>query len=140
MGNLLSNCCEKSDYAEIKDTEIVPKTSPRQVLEADVDASEGSEFASVQKDESHVGPEIYDQTLSVFKGIMLDLKFTSKSSYEQKFVWLNSYSNTIHMSQTTSKEKRHKEASLADVSTSFSITLCILVLNNARLLLSTLIF
>ena len=128
MGNLFSNCCEKSDYAEIKDTEIVPKASQRPVVEAELDVSEGSEFASVQKDESHVGPEIYDQSLSVFKGIMLDLKFTSKSSYEQKFVWLNSYSNTIHMSQTTSKEKRHKEASLADVrsSSTFLILICFL--------------
>lgn len=35
--------------------------------------------------------------------------------YICRFVWLNAVSNTIHMSQHMSKDRRHKEASLADV-------------------------
>lgn len=114
MGNLLTSCCEKDDYTELKDTEIASTPAASTAAAAVVEV-EGSEFQSVQKDEEHEGTEVYDQTISAFKGLMIDLKFTSKSSYEEKFVWLNSYSNTIHMSQIVSKEKRHKEASLADV-------------------------
>ena len=119
MGNLLSSCCEKDDYTEIKDQEIVHVPAAASAASAanpaGVVEGEGSEFQTVQKDEEHEGKEIYDQTSSPFKGLMIDLKFTSKSSYEEKFVWLNSYSNTIHMSQTVSKDRRHKEASLQDV-------------------------
>ncbi len=105
MGNFCS-CCEK-DYTELPDS----STELAQINEE----KEGAEFISVQTDEVHIGKEEYDQNLAPFKGLSIDLKFTSKSSYEQKFVWLNSYSYTIHMSQVASKERRHKEASLADV-------------------------
>jgi len=125
MGNLCSSCCEnpveRAGYAEIVDssTELTPgqggKTGNTAATEAEAE-KEGMEFSSVQKDEKHFGTEKFDQSLSPFKGLFVDLKFTSKSSYEPKFVWLNSYSNTIHMSQVASKERRHKEASLADVS------------------------
>ena len=121
MGNLCSSCCEKSDYTEIVDanTELTASHTSAVARGAAAGAAaekEGMEFSSVQKDEEHVGAEKFDQSLSPFKGLFIDLKFTSKSSYEPKFVWLNSYSNTIHMSQVASKERRHKEASLADVS------------------------
>ena len=96
----VSSCCEK-DYAEISDTPV---------------DGEGSEFAAVAKDEAHLADE-YNQNLSPFTGLMVELKFTSKSGYEEKFVWLNSTSKTIHMSTHSTKEKRHKEASLADVCT-----------------------
>ena len=108
---IVSSCCEK-DYTEIKDGEAsgteMAGTPARK-------AEEGSEFTSVQKDEAHFGAEEHDQNQTTFAGIEMDLKFTSKSTYEKKFVWLNSYSHTIHMSMTPVKEKRHKEASLADV-------------------------
>ena len=92
----ISSCCKK-DYAALPD------------------GAEGSEFSGVAKDEAHV-PDSYNQTLSPFTGLTVELKFTSKSGYEEKFVWLNSTSKTIHMSTHSTKEKRHKEASLADVS------------------------
>jgi len=125
MGNICSSCCEKSDYTEIVDAsaELTPghggKAASAGTAEAEPE-KEGMEFSSVQKDEKHLGAEKFDQSLSPFMGIFIDLKFTSKSSYEPKFVWLNTYSNTIHMSQQASKERRHKEASLADVSTQTS--------------------
>ena len=108
---IVSSCCEKDDYTEIKDGETAPSTAATPSGKSD----EGMEFTSVQKDETHFGTEKHDQNSSTFAGIEMDLKFTSKSSYEKKFVWLNSFSHTIHMSLTPVKEKRHKEASLADV-------------------------
>lgn len=106
---VISSCCEKDDYTELKDENEAELSTPSGK------GAEGSEFHSVQKDEVHFGTEKYDQSESPFAGLELDLKFTSKSSYEKKFVWLNSYSHTIHMSLSQVKEKRHKEASLADV-------------------------
>ena len=95
---VVSSCCQK-DGAE-----------DRPLL-----GVEGSEFSGVENDEPHVA-DMYNQNLSPFTGLQIDLKFTSKSSYENKFVWLNSTSKTIHMSVHQTKEKRHKEASLTDVS------------------------
>ena len=149
MGNLCSSCCEKSDYTEIVDTntELTPSQSAQGVPVAAVNSGvdkEGMEFSTVQKDEAHIGTEKFDQNLSPFKGLHVDLKFTSKSSYESKFVWLNSYSNTIHMSQVASKEKRHKEASLADVSVQHDIyafaVFVLLVIPPSLLLMSSLFF
>ena len=76
---------------------------------------EGMEFGAVDTDEPHTA-DMYNQNLSPFTGLSIELKFTSKSSYEDKFVWLNSTSKTIHMSTHQTKEKRHKEASLTAVS------------------------
>ncbi len=112
---VISSCCEKDDYTEIKDDSGAEMGSTSTPLGKTEVAGEGAEFHSVQKDEIHFGVEKYNQDESPFAGIELELKFTSKSSYEKKFVWLNSYSHTIHMSLTPVKEKRHKEASLADV-------------------------
>ena len=98
----ISSCCQKSDYASLDG------------------GAEGSEFSGVDKDEAHTADK-YNQELSTFIGSQLELKFTSKSGYEDKFVWLNSTSKTIHMSVHTTKEKRHKEASLGDVSCSCSL-------------------
>ena len=95
----ISSCCQK-DGAE-----------DRPLL----NGIEGEEFAGVDSDEAHTA-DMYNQNLSPFTGLQLELKFTSKSSYENKFVWLNSTSKTIHMSTHQTKEKRHKEASLTDVS------------------------
>ena len=94
----ISSCCKKDGAEE------------RPLL-----AVEGSEFSGVENDEPHVA-DMYNQNLSPFTGLQIELKFTSKSSYENKFVWLNSTSKTIHMSTHETKEKRHKEASLTDVS------------------------
>jgi hypothetical protein len=57
----------------------------------------------------------FDPNSSTFQGAYLDQKFTSKTTYEPRFVWVNLETLTIHMSQHNTKERRHKEASLADV-------------------------
>ena len=57
----------------------------------------------------------FDLNSSIFVGCEVEQKFTSKLSYEPKFVWVNAHTRTIHMSQYMTKERRHKEASLEDV-------------------------
>ena len=57
----------------------------------------------------------FDPNCSVFEGSEVLQKFTNKSSYDTKFVWVNIHSRTIHMSQYMTKDRRHKEASLTDV-------------------------
>ena len=57
----------------------------------------------------------FDPNCSVFEGTEVLQKFTNKSTYDTKFVWVNIHSRTIHMSQYMTKDRRHKEASLTDV-------------------------
>jgi hypothetical protein len=45
----------------------------------------------------------------------IDLKFINKSRYETKYVWISPKKKTIHMSDYPTKERRHKEASLSEV-------------------------
>ena len=98
MGNLFcSDCCKNKDYSEgDKEGNFI-----RGVLSFDDFAS------SILKQ--------YDSKATIFEGANLDQKFTSKTTYEPRFVWVNLDSLTIHMSQHNTKERRHKEASLADV-------------------------
>ncbi len=51
----------------------------------------------------------------VFDGTELEQKFTAKTAYERKFVWINLNNKSIHMSEHFTKERRHKEASIADI-------------------------
>ena len=51
----------------------------------------------------------------VFDGTQLEQKFTSKKSFEKKFVWVNLSTRSIHMSEHVTKERRHKEASITDI-------------------------
>ena len=51
----------------------------------------------------------------VLDGITVQQKFTSKSNYSRMFIWINLDTFTIHMSEHSSKERKHKEASLSDV-------------------------
>lgn len=51
----------------------------------------------------------------VFKGTNVEQKFSNKSTYEQRFVWINLETRTLNLSEYKVKEKRHKEASLGDV-------------------------
>lgn len=61
------------------------------------------------------GLDSYDPTSGVFEGLELLQKFTNKSSYDTRFIWINIQTNTMHMSQYMTKDRRHKEASLYEV-------------------------
>ena len=100
MGNICSPCCkEEKESVRTLDDETSFHNDP------------GTEFtASILQE--------FDMTSSVFEGASVYQKFTSKQTYEPRFVWVNLETRTIHMSlYHNSKERRHKEASLADVTT-----------------------
>ena len=65
----------------------------------------------------HFGEDAFDKEKCkcVFDIIEVEQKFTSKQLYEKKFIWVQLGSRSIHMSEHNSKERRHKEASLSDV-------------------------
>ena len=95
MGNICSSCCkDESKYARTGDDE----TSFH---------DPGTEFNATILQE-------FDMTSPVFEVASLKQKCTIKQNYEPQFVWVNLETRTIHMSDQTSKEQRHKEASLAD--------------------------
>lgn len=60
---------------------------------------------------------IYDdpKRKCVFEGTQLEQKFTSKKLFDKRFVWINLSTRSIHMSEHVTKERRHKEASIADI-------------------------
>lgn len=107
MGNICSSCCteKKDSYTRVPDDD-------RSVM---------------QFDESVLRS-------SIFEGASVDQKFTQRHVYEERFVWVNldpkepkskstvdkneeanDTRGTIHMSTHQTKDRRHKEASLADV-------------------------
>ena len=45
----------------------------------------------------------------------MEQKFSNKSTYDQKFAWVNYNARTLNLSEFMTKERRHKEASLSDV-------------------------
>jgi hypothetical protein len=57
----------------------------------------------------------FDKDSPVFKGMIVDQKFFSKSSYDTKFIWINLKSRTLCLSEHNTRDRSHKEASLADV-------------------------
>lgn len=57
----------------------------------------------------------YDESLSVFKGTLVEQKFSNKSNYDTKFAWINWEHRSLNLSEHMTKERRHKEASLVDV-------------------------
>ena len=58
-----------------------------------------------------------DEKLPVFQVTEVHQKFTNKSGFEKKFIWLSLKTKTIHMSTYENKERRHKEANLNDITT-----------------------
>ena len=57
----------------------------------------------------------FDLNSSDFKPSLLEKKFISKSTYEIKYAWINIITGTLHISDHSSKDRRHQQASLTDV-------------------------
>eukprot|EP00981_Chlorochromonas_danica_P003790 scaffold696_cov163-Ochromonas_danica.AAC.3 len=57
----------------------------------------------------------FDKNSSVFKGMVVEQKFYSKSSYDPKFVWINLKSRVLCLSEHNSRDRSHKEAALAEI-------------------------
>ena len=58
-----------------------------------------------------------DEKLEVNKVTECQQKFDNKQSYEKKYIWASVNTKTIHMSLFPQKIKRHREASLTDITT-----------------------
>ena len=63
-----------------------------------------------------LGENQFDKDSLVFKGTAVEQKFFNKSTYDPKFMWVNLKSRTLCLSEHNSRDRSHKEASLADVS------------------------
>ena len=95
-------CCD--DYTELKDPAIEY-------------AEEPEEEHSLMTVPTPAKTDMLDLDLNspVFKGTTAMQKFSNKSTYDQKFVWINIHARTMNLSEYSSKEKRHKEASIGDI-------------------------
>ena len=78
------------------------------------DDAEGESSLLLSND---VASSYYDDPMRrpVFDGTELEQKFTAKTAFERKFVWINLNNKSIHLSEHFTKERRHKEASIADI-------------------------
>jgi len=95
MGN--SNCCDcfRTGYQSVP---------------------EGSDHATdANERDSLLNNGKFNFNTSVFKGSLIDQKFTNTSTFDRRYIWVNYETRTLHMSQHESKEGRHKEASLTDI-------------------------
>jgi len=65
----------------------------------------------------HYGEDAFDlnRCKCVFELVEVQQKFTSKALYEKKFIWVTLSARSLHMSDHSTKERKHKEASLTDV-------------------------
>lgn len=97
-------CCD--EYTELPDPAV-------EYPEEDQETGEKT-FANVN---TPLKSEMLDLDLNspVFKGTTALQKFSNKSTYDQKYVWINIHSRTLNLSEYSSREKRHKEASIGDI-------------------------
>lgn len=51
----------------------------------------------------------------VFKGTKALQKFSNKSTFEPRFLWVNLHNQTLNLSEHMTKEKRHKEVGIKDI-------------------------
>jgi hypothetical protein len=95
-------CCD--EYTELKDPSV----------EIEQEQEEPHSLVNVN---TPIKTEMLDLDLSspVFKGTTAMQKFSNKSTYDQKYVWINIQNRTLNLSEYSSKEKRHKEASIGDI-------------------------
>lgn len=97
-------CC--TDYTELKSEDIAIEVISKQ------EAHSLRDVHTPLKDSNILD---LDLNSPVFKGTTAMQKFSNKSTYDQKFVWINIHSRTLNLSEYNTKEKRHKEASIGDV-------------------------
>jgi hypothetical protein len=100
-------CCDDSPSADLKDLSI----------EFPEDEHKEEEPHSLVQVNTPVRSEMLDIDLSspVFKGTTAMQKFSNKSTYDSKYLWINVHNRTLNLSEYNSKEKRHKEASIGDI-------------------------
>lgn len=74
-----------------------------------------AKFNKVKENEmTAIGGNKFDLELPVFKGDWIDQKFSNKSTYVRKFVWINTETKTLNVSEYARKDRKRQEASLTD--------------------------
>ena len=73
------------------------------------------DLSSVQPSTEESLLKAIDVNSQVFQGASILQKFTHNDNLEQRFIWVDFTNHTIHLSTFENKERRHKEANLADV-------------------------
>lgn len=99
MGNICSSCCEgdKDKYKSIE-------------------GEDATDFQDSPQNELKILQSELDMKSPVFEGSVIPRKFSKNKKYENRFMWVDLDTKTIHMSLHNAKDRRHKEASLSDVS------------------------
>jgi hypothetical protein len=131
MGQIWSFCCPclSSDYTAIKDLdenthhgldaqrELSPTTSCSNAPSSSTPSSIPTPLIpNLVTPQPTTTPLIdFDLNSTVFKGCVVQQKFFNKSTYEAKFAWINLKSKALCLSEHMTKERKHKEASIADV-------------------------
>lgn len=121
MGSFCSSCCEadKNKYASVGEGEAnndsclsCCKSSKKK---GRVPGEDGESFHDDPGANFKILLKEFDMKSSIFEGAHIPRKFSRNTKYENRFMWVNLESRTIHMSQHSTKDRRHKEASLSDV-------------------------
>eukprot|EP01041_Mallomonas_annulata_P014890 gene14890-31610_t len=95
--------CLRPKYRAIPDRD---EKNANQIKQFNTEYSGGSNENATSK---------FDSLSDVFQGCEVLQKFSNSSTYQRRFIWIESSSKTIHMSEHMNKNRRHKEASLANV-------------------------
>lgn len=99
MGNICPSCCDCN-------------TGKYKSLEGE----DGTGFHSDNDSDFKILQSELDMKSPVFEGSIIPRKFSKNKKYESRFMWVDLDTKTIHMSLHNTKDRRHKEASLSDVS------------------------
>jgi hypothetical protein len=112
------DCFKNTEYEPIKDepedaldaSESSPSITPSKSINGEHAFQNVPDINEEEKSKSQ-----FDLNSNVFKGSVVEQKFSNKSSYDPKFAWVNYATRTLNLSEFMTKERRHKEASLSDV-------------------------
>jgi hypothetical protein len=111
---------KNSEPPTVKTSEPSPMSSTNQSLHNSSNANlstQSTELASAFRTfpDAQETEKEYDLNSAVFKGMVVQQKFFNKSSYDPKFVWINLATRSLCLSEHNIKERRHKEANIADI-------------------------
>lgn len=116
MGQIAINACPCLE-PQTSYTEVESPSKPL-VIQNSVDTqnsdSSDPHFSSFpdERDPSNLG---FDLSLPVFRGMLVQQKFSTKSSYDTRFAWIKLDARTLCLSEHQTTTRRHKAARIADM-------------------------
>mmetsp|Transcript_10467 Transcript_10467/g.10534 ORF Transcript_10467/g.10534 Transcript_10467/m.10534 type:complete len:173 (+) Transcript_10467:81-599(+) len=99
-----SGCMRPANYKKIP--ENLPVTNTDNQNEQSINSSPHMHQPANGEDTSIV---------DIYEGAEIMRKFSNSATYQQRFVWVEASTKTIHMSEHMNKNRRHKKANLVDV-------------------------